>query len=253
MGYWEYFSKSWYIFKTNWATFLIVAIIPTFLRSCVELIRRAELNPLVIVIIYIAYAIVFIFSTIAYTTVAHKATDGQVITVSDAYKLSQGLFFKFIWTTILYFLICFGGIILFIIPGIIWALRYVFSPTIVIVEGISGREALSMSKSVTKKRWAQIFVRELVFGVLFFIFVWIPQNLLIFCISIALGAPVIGFSGSTPLWAEAIQTLGKVLHQAFMGICNVLLYKSIRLMDKSQKEEDKALKESHTERNLNSF
>jgi len=228
----EFFSNSWRTFGANWTTFLILAAIPTMLSSALVLGTEAG----VVIMITIINFIVGILTTMALTMVAHKASDGEAIGVWESYTLSFELLWRYIWTGILYFLIVLGGMLLFIIPGIIWGARYVFAPYAVIVEGIGGGEALSRSKAITKDRLGSIFAREVGFGLLFFLVIAIPIALLILLVGVALDNPFIGFSEPKPAWAEGIQFFGNTISEGLFVIFNVLLFKSLRGPDKSLEE-----------------
>ena len=52
-----------------------------------------------------------------------------------------------------------GGLILLIIPGIIFAVWFIFSNLIVVLEGKRGTEALKASKSLVTGRWGAVFGR----------------------------------------------------------------------------------------------
>lgn len=232
MGGKEFFSNSWRTFGANWTTFLILAAIPPLISSALVLATEAA----VVIVITIINFIVWILTSMALTMAAHKTSDGEAIGIGESYTLCMGLFGQYIWTGMLYFLIVLGGLFLFIIPGIIWSVRYVFAPYAVIVEGISGGEALSRSKALIKGRLGSIFLLEMGFGLLFFLVIIIPIALLILLIGLALGNPLIGFSATKPAWAEGIQFFGNIISEGLFVIFNVLLFKSLRGLDKSREE-----------------
>ncbi|NQT29220.1 MAG: hypothetical protein HQ596_01480 [Candidatus Saganbacteria bacterium] len=62
---------------------------------------------------------------------------------------SYRLFFKYFFGSLLYGLIVLGGLILFIIPGIIWAIMFQFFPYFVVDKGLGPIEALKKSAAIT--------------------------------------------------------------------------------------------------------
>jgi hypothetical protein len=240
MGIGEFFSNSWRTFGANWTTFMIIAAIPTVVSLALALAIEDEVRIVTALISGIVSILVWILSTMALTMAAHKTSDGQAIGVWESYNLSLGLFWRYIWTGILYFLIVLGGMFLLIIPGIIWGIRYIFAPYLVIMEGIGGRKALSRSRNITEGRLGGVFVRELVVGLLFFLVITIPLTLLIFLIGVVLGNPAIGFSAPAPEWAQTIQLFGQIMSEALFVIFNVLLFKSIRALAINEKALTKA-------------
>ena len=148
MGLWGFSSNSWRTFGGAWKTFLLLGAIYTLVSWGSGFTPEGVLDVVGVVIT----AIVTIVTYIAFIKVANKASEGEAIGIGESYSLPLRLLGQFIWTSILYFLICLGGLILLIIPGIIWAARYVLAPYVVIVEGISGREALSRSAVLPKDK-----------------------------------------------------------------------------------------------------
>ncbi len=60
--------------------------------------------------------------------------------------------------------------------------------------------------------------------------------LLILLVGVILGDPPIGFSQPRPAWAEGIQLFGNIISEGLFVIFNVLLFKSLRGLDKSPEE-----------------
>ncbi|MBI4281800.1 hypothetical protein HY625_03195 [Candidatus Uhrbacteria bacterium] len=80
--------------------------------------------------------------------------DGKALELGEALKNGWKRFLGFLWTSVLTGLIVGGGLLLFIVPGIIWGLRYFFAPLLCLSEGVSGRAALRRSAELTHGvRW----------------------------------------------------------------------------------------------------
>ena len=73
---------------------------------------------------------------------------GQRVTALEALKHGLNRLGPLIWTTILMYLAIWGGLILFIIPGIYFAIWFGLSQHVVVIEGLSGRAALGRSKKL---------------------------------------------------------------------------------------------------------
>jgi len=72
------------------------------------------------------------------------------------------LFFKFIVGNIVYVFIVFAGLALFIIPGIIWGIKFMFWPYLIIDKGLGPIEALKESSKITYGNKWNLFL----FGIL---------------------------------------------------------------------------------------
>ena len=234
----DFFVNSWRTFGANWITFLVVAAIPTAVSQALPLamgmgpLSGEETSPVTIIIVAIVSLMVWILSTMALTMAAHKMSDGQAIGIWESYTLSLGLFWRYIWTSILYFLIVMAGSILFIIPGIIFAVMYVFAPYAVMIEGLSGGAALSRSKTLTRGRLFGTFLLELGFGLFF---------LIVFAVPLLLLTLLIGQFFGHPLLAQTIQEYGSIVSEALFVIFNVLLFKSRAVMEMEQEASERTL------------
>jgi hypothetical protein len=222
----EFFFNSFRIYGVALGTFLLLGAIYSAVSLGLELTVGEAPSTVSSIITLIAYLIAQIVTYMALLIAAHKVSDGEDIGILESYALSFSRFGRFVWTGFLYILIVLGGMILLIIPGIIWGIKYFYAPYAVIVEGIGGKEAFSRSKALTKDRLWEIGWREFVFGLLFFLIIWIPIFALIFLIGAIIH--VIGVSEINPMWAGAISSFGDIISQGLFVIFNVLLFKSLR-------------------------
>lgn len=222
MGVQEYFLNSWRTYGVAWQTFLLLFAIYAVLQQGLEL--GAGLFPKAVSLIIRSLALTV--TTIAITVAAHGASDGEVMDVAESYLVSFRLLIPYAWTWILYSLLVSGGLFLFILPGIIWSVVYILAPYAVIIEGTSGKAALSTSRSLTQGK--NIYFYVFGFGALFFLVISIPLFLIVLLVGTLLGDPMIGFVQPKPGWAKAIGLLGRITHETLFIIFNVLLFKSLR-------------------------
>ena len=99
---------------------------------------------------------VMVFSVIlkiGYTRIFLKICDGESPKFVEIFK-EYRLFWKYLGTSILTCLTVLGGLILLIIPGIFWAVRFSFAALIVIDTGMRPIAAMKKSYAITKgKVW----------------------------------------------------------------------------------------------------
>jgi len=267
------FFKSCQVLRGNWTTVLALVAISTVVSS-----GLTALGPKADQIKWLVGAL----TTIPLMVAADRATEGRAIDVWESYDLSLGFFWRYIWTSILYLLVV-SCISLLIIPlmilqifyrfrwpflwhflvfsiflagigGIILALRYFFAPFAVVIEGISGRAALSRSKSLTKGRMLSTLRYQVGFGILFFLLVFIPLGLLIALSGLLfVGDPLIGFQEPNPVWAKIVWFFGSIICGGTFEIFNVLLFKSLRAAEISKKSTAKALEKTNAAADLESL
>jgi len=222
MGVQEFFYSCWRTYGVAWQTFLLLFAIYAVLHQGLQLGAGVVPEAASWFIRLLALTL----TTMAITVAAHRASEWEVIDVVESYSISLRLLGPYVWTWALYSLIVLGGLFLFIIPGLIWGVLYILAPYAVIIEGTSGRAALSVSRALTEGK--KIFIYVFGFGVLFFLVVSTPLLLITLLVGVMLGDPMIGFVAPKPEWAKAIELLGQITHETLFIIFNVLLFKSLR-------------------------
>ncbi len=85
-----------------------------------------------------------------------RAVDGQTLHVSDLFARFRYFFYNFIGQ-ILYSLIIFVGLILLIVPGVIWGLRYSLYPYFIADKKVGPIQALKMSAEATQGAKWELF------------------------------------------------------------------------------------------------
>ena len=103
--------------------------------------------------------------SLALLTIALKITDGGTPGTADL-TVKLPLFKNYLVGSIYYGLIVLGGMLLLVIPGIIWAIQYQFYPYAIVDKGASPKEALAMSKQMTMGRRWRLFLFGSILGLL---------------------------------------------------------------------------------------
>lgn len=91
---------------------------------------------------------------------------GEEVTFGTAWGQGFRRALPLIGTGILYGLAVFGGTLLCIIPGLIFAYWFMLYAQTVMLEGLSGSAALSRSKALIKGNFGKVFVLSLLIGVI---------------------------------------------------------------------------------------
>jgi hypothetical protein len=105
---------------------------------------------------------------------------GQTVTAREAVSHGFRRLLALVGTTILMYLAIMGGLILLIIPGILFALWFGLSQHVVVIEEISGQAALGRSKKLVRPHLGTFLVLGMLIFVIFFAFgfgaAFIPQR-----------------------------------------------------------------------------
>lgn len=158
---WKAYARNWRLW-TSLVLPLIVLLalyvaVATWLAGDTSLPRTMELsiaeqNKSIIlmgVTILAAIAVVRLFLNAAIWT-ADKSLKGEKTNLREAYQVAIKFFWPSLGVAVLRALIVIGGLILLIVPGIIWAVRYSFATQVVVLEGKKGWDAMARSKEMTK-------------------------------------------------------------------------------------------------------
>ena len=161
---------------------------------------------------------------------------GRPVATVEALQIALHRLGALVGTAILSGLLVFLGSLACLIPGIYFAIVYSLVSQVVIVENLSGMDALNRSKQLVKSDFGRVF------GILFLlvICVSVPSALVTVAVSSALPYAQLVVSpgdvlGKTVLTSypnyainEVLVLLVQTLTEVFMGICVTLLYFSLR-------------------------
>lgn len=104
-------------------------------------------------LLILAIILIIIGGTIVKAATTYIFGVTHVPTVKEALGVGWKKFWPFLWTSILSALIIIIGLILFIIPGLVFLVWYFFATYIVLFEGESGWTALQKSKKYVQGRF----------------------------------------------------------------------------------------------------
>jgi hypothetical protein len=97
--------------------------------------------------------------------IALNLHDNKERKFSDLFSCFR-LFFRYIFSSILYGLIVLGGFILLIVPGIIWAIKFQFFGYFIVDKGTGPAEALKRSSAITQGAKWDLFLLGLLLGLI---------------------------------------------------------------------------------------
>lgn len=138
-------------------------------------------------IVTIALVVVSIILRIGYTKIFLRIVDGEQPKFTDIFN-AQGIFWRYLGTSILYGLIVIGGLILLIVPGIYWAVKYSFSQITTVDNKAMPKIAIKESGSITKGSWWKLFGFFIIVGLLNML------GALIFGVGLLVSVPVTMFA-----------------------------------------------------------
>lgn len=156
---WDLIVKSWQLFSKNFTTLFKVILwllVPTILLSLAPLLGE---NTTVVTITFFLMALTIVVSiwiNIILIELLNKYYKNETADVEGLYKTSWSKFWPLVLVSVLVGLAVLGGTILFIIPGIIFAVWFSFANYFLILEDKRGIEALKASKKLVQGKWWSI-------------------------------------------------------------------------------------------------
>jgi hypothetical protein len=185
-------KNSWRAYARDWRAWLIltapliglgaiafgiVQLLPQDSYGSIDFSTSAAWVKYVVAIGVIVIAAAFILVTRVFMTAltisSYHSLNGQKPNVKESIKVGFRTFWPVLWVAILRGLIVLGGLILLIVPGIIWALRYSLAVQAAAIEGKRGMAALHRSKDLTRGKIFATFVNYGVIGAIVGYGTWI--------------------------------------------------------------------------------
>jgi hypothetical protein len=110
----------------------------------------------------IASSVISLIVGVGVTRISLRLHDGGTATVRDLFTVEGPLLWRYFLASLLYALIVAVGTILLVIPGIIFAVRYVFYGYAVVDRGALPMESMRQSAEATKGVWGNVSLFGLV-------------------------------------------------------------------------------------------
>ncbi len=231
----EIVVDSWDLYAKNWRKFLpfiIMIFLPTLILSALGTITlylsvylpSSSLASNIIILVVFAASIVFaIWVTIALARTIFDCLLAKPTQWKETFLTSSNLIWPVIIVSFLVTLSVIGGTILFIIPGIIFAVWYSFASYAVIFEGAQGLAAMRASKALVVGRWWPIVWRLAIAATIFGILNYIISFTLTFLIRL-LPLPMFIQSAS----ASVFTTLTSAIVAPLSASAILILYQSAK-------------------------
>lgn len=163
----EAIEFGWNITKNNLGFFIVLLIIAGLILiipgTFSQLTRHNA--PGLSIILSISSFVLQLIIGMGLIRIALRFYDNEKAEFSDLFCCLH-LFFKYLLGSILYGLIVSAGMILLIIPGIIWAIKFYFFGYLIVDKGLGPIEALKRSSAITDGvKWDLLLFGLLIFGI----------------------------------------------------------------------------------------
>ena len=155
----------WVTFRKNWQFLIIVFVIlvgigmlPGYLQTWAK-----ENMPQVSFIISVASWVIQMVTSIGVIVICLKIVDGKKAEVADIYK-HYNLLLNYFLGSLLYGIVVLAGIILLVVPGIIWGIKYQYTTYLIVDKNMSPLDAFKKSGKITQGHKLKLFYLGLAFA-----------------------------------------------------------------------------------------
>ncbi len=175
-----FISQSWNLYRRNFTglrPYMLLLFIPALIMSlsgAIGVVLSALLpfsEAAVTVVLALLSLASWIFSMLTSLALMiaqkHMVEAGTVTPWKDAYHQAWPFLLPVIWVSILVGLIVLAGLLLLLVPAVIFSFWYVFSVYETLFSGQRGYAALKASKALVSGRWAAIAWRVIAPGAVF--------------------------------------------------------------------------------------
>lgn len=162
----EIITKGWELFSKNYQQF-ITPIVIMIAPSVLYYLAMFYTGPGFVLLYLILWAVMIfinIWISVVLILMADKLYKGESIEINKIFELSFAKIPSYLLVALLTGLAVFGGFIMLIIPGIIFAIWFAFACYINLLEDKDnkGAAALKASKELVSERWWDVLVRLII-------------------------------------------------------------------------------------------
>jgi uncharacterized membrane protein len=157
----------WDTTKSNIGFFiglLIVVGLIEYVPDIIATMIEAD-APVLSIIIQISSVVLSMIIVMGLIKIFLRFCDGEKGEFSDLFSCYP-LFFKYLVGSILYGLIVSAGLILLIIPGIVWAIKFYFFDYLIVDKGLGPIDALEKSSEITRGVKWDLFIFGILLGII---------------------------------------------------------------------------------------
>ena len=155
---WNTFRINWQFLLIVFVTLVVIGMLPGYLQTWAK-----ENMPQVSFIISVLSWVIQMVTSIGVIVISLKIVDGKKAEFADIYK-HYNLLLNYFLGSLLYGFVVLGGLILLIVPGIIWGIKYQYTTYLIIDKKMSPLDAFKQSGKITQGHKLKLFYLGLAFA-----------------------------------------------------------------------------------------
>jgi len=183
----QLFSETWKFFQENFNKLFLITLVmmsPSIIMQLIQIILASFLDnttdvnqalanlypldivvPLVMLVLFLFSIVAGVWGTIALITYIQEKD--PKLSIHEAFNKNAGLFWSYLWASIIVGVLVLLGTLALLIPGIYLAIAYTLFNYILVSEKLPARQAVKKSRLLVKDYWWDVLGRFLVLLIIF--------------------------------------------------------------------------------------
>lgn len=179
--------------------------------------------------IQLADGLLWLWISVIMVVLVHQIGLKKEIDTSVVPLYALSVLGSFVWVSLLQALTIAGGILLFIVPGIIFLVWFGFATQALLLDGKRGLDALSASRDLARGRFWKTVDIQLGGPFICYAFYLVALAAVYFLVARLTHTPLDVIFGETPpLWADMLETVGNIFLLPLLSIYGVLAYREMK-------------------------
>lgn len=169
---WQLTFNNYLVIISSFGIIFAISIFFNIVQNIISNLQQGNNSVIVAIVLVLATIVSFVLNqgiqtliAIGFTRVQLNIVDHKPANLAMLFH-PEGVFWRYLGGTILFSLIIIGGLILFIVPGIIWGLKYQFALPLIVDKKLTVRDALQTSGKITKGHKGWIFGLMILLGLI---------------------------------------------------------------------------------------
>ena len=180
------------------------------------------------ILFQLADGVLWIWITVILTLMTAQILAKKVPDPNTVPWVSLSILGSFAWVGLLQVLTVFGGILLLVVPGLIFLVWFGFSSQALLLDGKRGLDALTASRQIAHGRFFKTALYQLGGPAIFTAVYLLVLATLYLTVSAVTNTPAeVIFGDTPPLWTNVLETFGNIVLLPLLTIYGVLAYREM--------------------------
>lgn len=169
----QLFDTAWFTYKKHFKNILKINAVPAVIAVCAGVVFKyadfiSDTTPVsfllgiqLVTLVCSTILVAMVAGSLSYIAQVRLVSGDVYVSLKKAFSESVPYLYGYLLLMIYIGVSVFFGALLLIVPGIVFAIWFMFAPMVMVVDRIKGISALKKSKSLVRGVWGNVFLRIL--------------------------------------------------------------------------------------------